>query len=98
MFHRELTVRGFSFFTGTKIHALQIVVSSAPDLRSSRERENIRQMVSTFANAPHAIGDQSVQFWMFEMERYYHTEMNATMKDEASVCVFCGLSRWASYR
>ncbi|VDO86677.1 unnamed protein product [Heligmosomoides polygyrus] len=56
---------------------LQIVVSSAPDLRSSRERENIRQMVSTFANAPHAIGDQSVQFWMFEMERYYHTEMNS---------------------
>ncbi|XGW22431.1 hypothetical protein V3C99_005005 [Haemonchus contortus] len=62
---------------------LQIVVSRAPDLRDREERARIYSMVSAFANAPHAIGDQSVQFWMYEMERYYRTELNATIKEEA---------------
>ncbi|PIO61678.1 patched family protein, partial [Teladorsagia circumcincta] len=62
---------------------LQIVVSRAPDLRVREERSKIKSMVSSFANAQHAIGDQSVQFWMQEMERYYRTELNTTIKDEA---------------
>ncbi|KAK5985451.1 SSD domain-containing protein, partial [Trichostrongylus colubriformis] len=62
---------------------LQIVVSRAPDLRNREERSRINAMVSSFANANHAIGDQSVQFWMREMERYYRTEHNTTIKDEA---------------
>ncbi|KAK6054716.1 hypothetical protein COOONC_07778, partial [Cooperia oncophora] len=62
---------------------LQIVVSRAPDLRNREERSRINSMVSSFANARHAIGDQSIQFWMHEMERYYRTELNTTIKDEA---------------
>ncbi|KAL6728906.1 hypothetical protein Aduo_000013 [Ancylostoma duodenale] len=62
---------------------LQIVVSSAPNLRDSQERERMNEMVHAFANSPHAIGDESVQFWMKEMERYYRIEHNTTLKDEA---------------
>uniref|UniRef100_A0A0K0D182 SSD domain-containing protein n=1 Tax=Angiostrongylus cantonensis TaxID=6313 RepID=A0A0K0D182_ANGCA len=40
-------------------------------------------MVLAFANAPQAIGEQSVQFWMNEMKRYYRTEFNITIRDDA---------------
>ncbi|KJH53331.1 patched family protein [Dictyocaulus viviparus] len=62
---------------------LQIVVSNAPNLTDPYERGRIEEMVSTFANAPHAIGNQSIQFWMNEMIRYYHTELNTTIRNDA---------------
>ncbi|KHJ87065.1 hypothetical protein OESDEN_13168, partial [Oesophagostomum dentatum] len=62
---------------------LLIVVSSAPNLRDSNERQRVIKMVHDFANAPHAIGDESVQFWMKEMERYYRLEHNTTVGGKA---------------
>ncbi|VDM59007.1 unnamed protein product [Angiostrongylus costaricensis] len=62
---------------------LQIVVSNAPNLSNPYERSRIEEMVLAFANAPQAIGEQSVQFWMNEMKRYYRTELNITIRDDA---------------
>ena len=53
----------------------QIVVNNAPDLRNPDERQRIRSMAHTFANSRHTIGDESIQFWMDEMDRYYNTEL-----------------------
>uniref|UniRef100_A0AC35G9P6 SSD domain-containing protein n=1 Tax=Panagrolaimus sp. PS1159 TaxID=55785 RepID=A0AC35G9P6_9BILA len=54
---------------------VQIVVSNAPDLRDPRERQRIKSMIHTFANSKHTIGDESIQFWMDEMDRYYTDEL-----------------------
>lgn len=40
-------------------------------MRDSRKRLRLKNMVHAFANTPHSIGNDSIQFWMFEMERYY---------------------------
>ena len=39
-------------------------------------------MTRAFANTKHSIGDESIQFWMLEMERYYRLDMNLTISDE----------------
>ncbi|CAJ0592819.1 unnamed protein product [Cylicocyclus nassatus] len=62
---------------------LLIVISNAPDLRDSQELAKIHEMVHNFATAPHAIGDDSVQFWMKEMDRYYRTEHNTTIEEKS---------------
>ncbi|KAJ1372533.1 hypothetical protein KIN20_034710, partial [Parelaphostrongylus tenuis] len=62
---------------------LQIVVSNAPNLSNPHERNRVEEMVLAFANAPQAIGEQSVQFWMNEMKRYYRAELNITIRDDA---------------
>ncbi|KAH7669895.1 Protein PTR-2, partial [Aphelenchoides avenae] len=63
--------------------SVQIVVSNPPDLRSAEERVRMRHMVHAFANNKHAIGDESAQFWMFEMERYYRDVMKMNVTDDA---------------
>ncbi|KAL3077404.1 hypothetical protein niasHT_030435 [Heterodera trifolii] len=50
---------------------VQIVVNNPPNLGDPDERQKIRSMVHAFANTRHTIGDESVQFWMDEMEHYY---------------------------
>lgn len=35
------------------------------------ERENLKKMAHDFANTRHTIGDDSLQFWLLELERYY---------------------------
>uniref|UniRef100_A0A914N234 SSD domain-containing protein n=1 Tax=Meloidogyne incognita TaxID=6306 RepID=A0A914N234_MELIC len=50
---------------------VQVVVNNAPNLGDPEERQRIRSMVHAFANTRHTIGDESVQFWMKEMEWYY---------------------------
>uniref|UniRef100_A0A0N5AM40 SSD domain-containing protein n=1 Tax=Syphacia muris TaxID=451379 RepID=A0A0N5AM40_9BILA len=62
---------------------LQIVVNNAPDLRKPEERARIKSMVHEFANTKHSIGDDSVQFWMKEMEIYYHNELKVNLTDQA---------------
>src|SRR3954470_9228495 len=48
--------------------AVQIVVSNPPDLRHREERLRMKGMVHAFANTKHTIGDESIQFWLVEME------------------------------
>ncbi|VDM46204.1 unnamed protein product [Toxocara canis] len=62
---------------------LQIVVNNAPDLRDPEERQRIKSMVHAFANTKHTIGDESVQFWLKEMELYYKNELNMDIVDSA---------------
>ncbi|VDN07511.1 unnamed protein product [Thelazia callipaeda] len=54
---------------------LQIVVNNAPDLRKEEELKRVHSMVHTFANSKYSIGDDSVQFWLKEMEIYYTKEL-----------------------
>lgn len=71
----------------------QVVVNNAPDFRIPEERRKIKEMVHDFANTRHTIGDNSVQFWMNEMERYYATEISlGNVTDEISN-EFYGLTR-----
>lgn len=63
--------------------AVQIVVNHPPDLRMKEERLKIKSMVHTFANSKHTIGDESVQFWMHEMEKYYENELQLPIVDES---------------
>ncbi|KAI1723441.1 patched family domain-containing protein [Ditylenchus destructor] len=72
---------------------VQVVVNNAPDFRIPEERRKIKEMVHDFANTRHTIGDNSVQFWMNEMERYYATEISlGNVTDEISN-EFYGLTR-----
>lgn len=50
---------------------VQVVVNNAPNLGSPEDRLRIRSMVHAFANTRHTIGDESIQFWLNEMEFYY---------------------------
>ncbi|KAM3721406.1 Patched domain-containing protein [Dirofilaria immitis] len=60
---------------------LQIVVNSAPDLRDKNERQRIQSMVHAFANTKYSIGDDSIQFWLREMEIYYKKELEMDIVD-----------------
>lgn len=40
-------------------------------MRDPKEQLHIKNMVHQFANTKHSIGDASIQFWMFEVDRYY---------------------------
>jgi hypothetical protein len=68
---------------------LQIVVNNAPDLTNPKERSMLKSMIYDFANTRHTVGNESVQFWMLEMERYYQTELGINVTDQA----FYGLAR-----
>uniref|UniRef100_A0AC35TW28 SSD domain-containing protein n=1 Tax=Rhabditophanes sp. KR3021 TaxID=114890 RepID=A0AC35TW28_9BILA len=61
---------------------VQIVVNNPPDLRNPLERKRIHEMIHDFANTRHTIGDDSVQFWMNEMEKYYKVEVDQEMNDD----------------
>ncbi|MCP9260968.1 Patched domain-containing protein 3 [Dirofilaria immitis] len=60
---------------------LQIVVNSAPDLRDKNERQRVQSMVHAFANTKYSIGDDSIQFWLREMEIYYKKELEMDIVD-----------------
>uniref|UniRef100_A0A915PT93 SSD domain-containing protein n=1 Tax=Setaria digitata TaxID=48799 RepID=A0A915PT93_9BILA len=60
---------------------LQIVVNNAPDLRDTSERRRVQSMVHAFANTKYSIGDDSVQFWLNEMEIYYKKELGMDIVD-----------------
>ncbi|KAK0429465.1 hypothetical protein QR680_011394 [Steinernema hermaphroditum] len=62
---------------------VQIVVNNAPDLRDRNERRRIESMIHAFANTRHTIGDQSAQFWLYEMERYYRDELGLALVDKS---------------
>ena len=68
---------------------LQIVVNDAPDLRDPNERARMRAMAHSFSSTRHTIGDDSLQFWLLEMERYYASDLNLTITDSA----FYGMAR-----
>ncbi|GMR51687.1 hypothetical protein PMAYCL1PPCAC_21882, partial [Pristionchus mayeri] len=51
---------------------LQIVVNNAPDLRDPSERAKIKAMVHSFASTKHSVGDEGVESWFEEMERFYN--------------------------
>lgn len=68
---------------------IKVVVNNAPDLRNPIERQKIKAVTHAFASTPHTIGDESIQFWMLEMERYYKQELGLNMSDSA----FYGLAR-----
>jgi hypothetical protein len=55
--------------------SVQIVINNSSDFRDPDERDRIREMIHTFANSKHTIGDESIQFWMDEMDRYYSDEI-----------------------
>lgn len=69
--------------------SVQIVVNNAPDLRDPLERERMKAMAHAFATTKHTIGDESVQFWLLEMERYYEKEVGLNISNPA----FYGLAR-----
>jgi hypothetical protein len=56
-------------------------VNNAPDLSDPDERLRVKAMVHAFANNKHAIGDDSVQFWLHEMELYYASISNRTNEE-----------------
>uniref|UniRef100_A0A0R3RUM8 SSD domain-containing protein n=1 Tax=Elaeophora elaphi TaxID=1147741 RepID=A0A0R3RUM8_9BILA len=60
---------------------LQIVVNNAPDLRDRNERRRVQSMVRAFANTKYSIGDDSIQFWLKEMEIYYKKELEMDIVD-----------------
>ncbi|CAG9537740.1 unnamed protein product [Cercopithifilaria johnstoni] len=60
---------------------LQIVVNNAPDLRDRNERHRVQSMVHAFANTKYSIGDDSIQFWLKEMEIYYNKELEMDIVD-----------------
>ncbi|CAI5438962.1 unnamed protein product [Caenorhabditis angaria] len=60
---------------------LQIVVNNAPDLRNHTTRDRIHAMILDFATSKHAIGIESVECWLFEMERYYQQELQVQIVD-----------------
>uniref|UniRef100_A0A1I7VYR1 SSD domain-containing protein n=1 Tax=Loa loa TaxID=7209 RepID=A0A1I7VYR1_LOALO len=60
---------------------LQIVVNNAPDLRDKSERRRVESMVHAFANTKYSIGDDSIQFWLKEMEIYYKKELEMDVVD-----------------
>uniref|UniRef100_A0AAF5PZN4 SSD domain-containing protein n=1 Tax=Wuchereria bancrofti TaxID=6293 RepID=A0AAF5PZN4_WUCBA len=60
---------------------LQIVVNNAPDLRDRSERRRVQSMVHAFANTKYSIGDDSIQFWLKEMEIYYKKELEMNIVD-----------------
>lgn len=62
---------------------LQVVVNNAPDLRNSSSRDRIHAMVGDFATTRHSIGKESVQFWLYEMESYYHDSLDMKIIDDA---------------
>lgn len=62
---------------------VQIVVNNAPDLRNRTSRDRVHAMVLDFATSKHAIGMESVQFWLFEMERYYQQELQVQIIDSS---------------
>jgi patched domain-containing protein len=62
--------------------AVQVVVNNSPDLRIKEERDKIKLMVHEFANLRHTIGDESVQFWLPEMERYYEKDLKMPIVDK----------------
>ncbi|KAJ1347361.1 hypothetical protein KIN20_002397 [Parelaphostrongylus tenuis] len=62
---------------------LQVVVNNAPDLRNAASRDRIHAMVGDFATTRHSIGMESVQFWMYEMESYYHDSLSMKIVDDA---------------
>lgn len=61
-------------------------------MRDPMERQRLSQMVLEFANTKHSIGDESIQFWMFEMERYYQS-LNDPVKISNSSQSFYELAR-----
>ncbi|VDM60769.1 unnamed protein product [Angiostrongylus costaricensis] len=62
---------------------LQVVVNNAPDLRNATSRDRIHAMVGDFATTRHSIGKESVQFWLYEMESYYHDLLDMKIIDDA---------------
>lgn len=62
---------------------VQIVINNAPDLRNHTSRDRVHAMVLDFATSKHAIGMESVQFWLFEMERYYQKELEVQIIDSS---------------
>lgn len=48
-----------------------MVINNAPNLADLQERRKIKSMSHAFATTRHTIGDDSLQFWLLEMERYY---------------------------
>lgn len=49
----------------------------------------MKAMAHSFASTRHTIGDDSVQFWLLEMERYYEKEVGLNISNSA----FYGLAR-----
>lgn len=43
-------------------------------MRNKQERLRIRNMALDFANSRHSIGNESIQFWLFEMESFYNRD------------------------
>ena len=48
-------------------------MNNVPNLSDPEERLRLKSMVHAFANNKHAIGDESVQFWLKEMEYFYES-------------------------
>ncbi|KAI3418365.1 hypothetical protein GPALN_009686 [Globodera pallida] len=75
---------------------VQIVVNNPPNLGDLEERQRVRSMVHAFANTRHTIGDESVQFWMYEMEHYYtdhRTGVGIPVHNVSSAKQFYGLAQ-----
>ncbi|CAD5209635.1 unnamed protein product [Bursaphelenchus xylophilus] len=69
--------------------SVQVVVNNAPDLRDPGERKNMKRVAHSFANTKHTIGDESIQLWLNEMERYYKDDLGLKIVDKE----FYGLAR-----
>lgn len=49
---------------------MQVVINNAPNLANKTERERVLEMVRAFTQTSHSTGMASVQFWMFDFEKY----------------------------
>ncbi|KJH51825.1 patched family protein [Dictyocaulus viviparus] len=77
--HYKLLQKYFWMYGAT----LQVVVNNAPDLRNATSRRRIHSMVEDFAETRHSMGKSAVQFWMYEMESYYHDSLQMEIVDDA---------------
>lgn len=49
-------------------------------MRNPITRNRLKTMAIEFANTKHSIGEDSIQFWLFEMERYYKNLNDPTIQ------------------
>ena len=76
-----------------------MVVNNAPNLGDPEERKRIQSMVHAFATTSHTIGDESVQFWLNEMDTYYSDSKNGiggegfSLNNVTSDRIFYGLAQ-----
>lgn len=60
-----------------------MVINNAPNMMDPQERKKIKSMAHAFATTRHTIGDESLQFWLLEMEHYYLRDIKTDINENS---------------